>query len=154
MAVMTCQPQATSFSGDFCNNKIIKYLIQNFHCIINHVLCSNGLLDPWSSGGVMRNLSQTAIAVIIPEGAHHLDLRASNTNDPVSVVQARKVERHAIRRWIKGHHKKLRRSERQWLLYLSGWSKSIFFFIDKNNFFIHEYIYIFTLCTNKYCINK
>lgn len=32
--------------------------------------CSNGLLDPWSGGGVLYNLSEASdlVAVIIPEG--------------------------------------------------------------------------------------
>ena len=57
-----------------------------------NIVFSNGLLDPWSSGGVLKPVGGTA-ALIIPEGAHHLDLRASNPKDPVSVVDARKKER-------------------------------------------------------------
>ena len=43
---------------------------------------SNGLLDPWSSGGVLQNISESLVAVIIPEGAHHLDVRAALPSEP------------------------------------------------------------------------
>jgi len=67
------------------------------------IFLSNGLLDPWSSGGVLYNLSSSTVAVIIPEGAHHLDLRASNPADPVSVRTARYVHRKFIRLWLRNH---------------------------------------------------
>lgn len=67
------------------------------------VFLSNGLLDPWSSGGVLYNLSSSTVAVIIPEGAHHLDLRASNPADPFSVRTARDVHRKFIRLWLRNY---------------------------------------------------
>lgn len=51
----------------------------------------------------MRNISDSVKAVLIPEGAHHLDLRAQNPADPPSVRGARRVHRQAIRRWVKQH---------------------------------------------------
>ncbi|XP_015610590.1 lysosomal Pro-X carboxypeptidase [Cephus cinctus] len=71
-----------------------------------NIVFSNGLLDPWSSGGVFRNLSSSTSVIIIPEGAHHLDLRASNPRDPVSVINARKYHRSAIKKWIKEYRDK------------------------------------------------
>jgi len=49
----------------------------------------------------MSSISAKLPAVIIPEGAHHLDLRASDPADPPSVIKARKLEKYYIRTWIK-----------------------------------------------------
>ncbi|XP_076749843.1 lysosomal Pro-X carboxypeptidase [Xylocopa sonorina] len=69
-----------------------------------NIIFSNGLMDPWSSGGVLRNLSSSAIAIVIPESAHHLDLRSSEANDPYSVILARKYYRKFIKEWIKEYN--------------------------------------------------
>lgn len=45
-------------------------------------------------------MSDSVVSVIIPEGAHHLDLRGSNPNDPESVIDARRVEKEFIKTWI------------------------------------------------------
>jgi lysosomal Pro-X carboxypeptidase len=70
---------------------------------ISNIIFSNGLLDPWSSGGVMFNVSSSTVAVVIPEGAHHLDLRFSNSADPLSVRKVRKLYKKMISHWIKEH---------------------------------------------------
>lgn len=64
------------------------------------VIFSNGLLDPWHGGGVLTNLSESLIAIIIELGAHHLDLRSSNPLDPDCVVKAREQEVYWIKKWI------------------------------------------------------
>ncbi|KAL4433268.1 hypothetical protein ABPG77_003316 [Micractinium sp. CCAP 211/92] len=68
----------------------------------SNIVWSNGLLDPWSPGGVLQNITgaKDLVAVIIPEGAHHLDLMFSNPADPPSVRKARAVEEHYIAKWI------------------------------------------------------
>ncbi|KAK9497275.1 hypothetical protein O3M35_004623 [Rhynocoris fuscipes] len=65
-----------------------------------NIIFSNGLLDPWSGGGVTYNLSESAIAVLIPGVAHHLDLRFSNPNDPDEIKQVRIYYKDIIKSWI------------------------------------------------------
>ena len=61
------------------------------------VICSNGQLDPWSAGGVLETLASDLPAVLIPNAAHHLDLRAKNDEDPSQVIRARQKEIQFIR---------------------------------------------------------
>lgn len=61
---------------------------------------SNGGLDPWSAGGVTQNITDSLVAVVIPDGAHHLDLRSRNPLDPKSVQRARAMEICLMKEWI------------------------------------------------------
>ncbi|XP_018396599.1 PREDICTED: lysosomal Pro-X carboxypeptidase [Cyphomyrmex costatus] len=77
-----------------------EYGCKDFNTASN-IIFSNGLLDPWSSGGILRNLSQSAFAILMPDAAHHLDLRESNSNDPYSVRVTREFHQFWIDKWIK-----------------------------------------------------
>ncbi|CAH1401397.1 unnamed protein product [Nezara viridula] len=81
----------------------LEYGGKDIHWATN-IIFSNGLLDPWSSGGVLKNLSSSAVAVVIPESAHHLDLRFTNEADPESVHSARKFYKNTFVAWIKEHN--------------------------------------------------
>ncbi|WIA14666.1 hypothetical protein OEZ85_003168 [Tetradesmus obliquus] len=67
----------------------------------SNIVFSNGLLDPWHGGGVMDDVSKSLVAVVIPEGAHHLDLMFSHPLDPPSVLAARRTQLRRIKHWIK-----------------------------------------------------
>jgi dipeptidyl-peptidase-2 len=66
----------------------------------SRIIFSNGLLDPWHGGGVLTNFSDSLPSLIVTEGAHHLDLRSSNPNDPPSVIQVRASEAGYFRKWM------------------------------------------------------
>lgn len=68
----------------------------------SNIIFSNGLLDPWSGGGVLRTENDKIDIIIIPEGAHHIDLREENKLDPVSVKQTRKFHTRKFKEWIAG----------------------------------------------------
>ena len=63
---------------------------------------SNGALDPWRAGGLQKNVTAdgSGIALYIEQGAHHLDLRPPNDEDPATVTEARAIEMANIKKWI------------------------------------------------------
>ncbi|XP_065793066.1 lysosomal Pro-X carboxypeptidase isoform X2 [Muntiacus reevesi] len=74
-----------------------------------NIIFSNGELDPWSGGGVTKDITDTLLAIVIPNGAHHLDLRASNALDPVSVQLTRALEVKYMKQWISDFYVRLRK---------------------------------------------
>ncbi|XP_042543628.1 lysosomal Pro-X carboxypeptidase isoform X1 [Dipodomys spectabilis] len=74
-----------------------------------NIVFSNGNLDPWSGGGVTKNISDTLVAIFIKDAAHHLDLRANHAQDPESVLQARLWEVSYMKQWIREFHRAARR---------------------------------------------
>jgi lysosomal Pro-X carboxypeptidase len=89
----------------------------------SNIVFSNGLLDPWSAGGVYKNnnnpifwqesllgedkatiqniTESDVIALIIPFGGHHTDLMYRSDLDPKCVTEGRNVEEYFISRWIR-----------------------------------------------------
>lgn len=68
--------------------------------MFSNIVFSNGLRDPWSSGGVLTNISSSVVAVIIPDGAHHFDLRAQHPKDTFAVQEARQFHVRHISKWL------------------------------------------------------
>jgi hypothetical protein len=66
----------------------------------SNIIFSNGNLDPWLAGGVTEYVSTSIMALIIEGGAHHLDLRLPNEEDPEQVTWSRDQEDRIIGGWI------------------------------------------------------
>ncbi|PNH10179.1 Dipeptidyl peptidase 2 [Tetrabaena socialis] len=79
----------------------------------SNIVFSNGLYDPWSAFGVLSNASDSVVAVIIPEGAHHLDLMFSHPADPGCVRAARATEMRHVRRWVQEHEEKRQQQQQR-----------------------------------------
>lgn len=67
----------------------------------SNIIFSNGNLDPWSGGGIKTTLAPSLPAIIIEQGAHHLDLRFSSPADPASVTVARQQETNYLASWAR-----------------------------------------------------
>ena len=66
----------------------------------SNIVFSNGVLDPWHLGGILHNVSESVVAVVMWGAAHHLDLRHHDVSDPASVLEGRKTEMLEISKWI------------------------------------------------------
>jgi lysosomal Pro-X carboxypeptidase len=76
------------------------YWVRNSLTVSIKLSVKNLFTDPWSGGGVLRSFNDKVDVVIIPEGAHHIDLRAEDKLDPASVKEARKFHIKKFRKWI------------------------------------------------------
>lgn len=70
----------------------------------SNIIFFNGLRDPWSGGGVLRNISKSIVAIVAKKGAHHVDLRFSSIDDPKWLQDVRKKEVQIISKWISQYY--------------------------------------------------
>lgn len=67
----------------------------------SNIVFSSGRYDPWSAASVLRNLSASVTAIVLPQGAHHTDLMFATPSDPPSLREARAVERRLVSQWLR-----------------------------------------------------
>lgn len=86
-----------NLSFQFWNDRVAKSA--------TNLLFFDSMNDPWQSLGVSSTFGDSISMVKINEGAHRIDLRASNSNDSPAVKMARLEEIKSIEKWI-NHAKK------------------------------------------------
>ncbi|XP_030956340.1 lysosomal Pro-X carboxypeptidase-like [Quercus lobata] len=79
----------------------IKLILHRFG---SNIIFSNGLRDPYSTGGVLDNISDTIVAVSTVNGSHCLDILFAKESDPEWLVMQRKVELRIIEQWISEYY--------------------------------------------------
>lgn len=67
----------------------------------SNIIFSNGLRDPYSSGGVKESISDSIIALATKEGTHCQDLHFSSKEDPDWLTEQRSKEIEIIKIWVK-----------------------------------------------------
>ncbi|XP_023738064.1 uncharacterized protein LOC111886055 [Lactuca sativa] len=75
----------------------IKTVLEKF---ASNIIFSNGLRDPYSSGGVLQNISDTVVAISTQEGHHCLDIATPDATDPDWLVEQRNTEINIIEGWL------------------------------------------------------
>ncbi|XP_058757661.1 uncharacterized protein LOC131630933 [Vicia villosa] len=82
----------------------IKLVLQKFG---SNIIFSNGLKDPYSSGGVLKNLSDSIIALTTVNGTHVMDMSGANEYDPDWLVDQRRKEVKIIKGWLNQYYVEL-----------------------------------------------
>uniref|UniRef100_A0A0D9WSM2 Lysosomal Pro-X carboxypeptidase n=1 Tax=Leersia perrieri TaxID=77586 RepID=A0A0D9WSM2_9ORYZ len=90
------RPRPNWITTEYGGNKI-DLVLKRFG---SNIIFSNGMRDPWSRGGVLKNISSSIIAIVTEKGAHHLDFRSATKDDPGWVVEQRRQEVEIIKGWI------------------------------------------------------
>ncbi|CAA3032260.1 lysosomal Pro-X carboxypeptidase [Olea europaea subsp. europaea] len=75
----------------------IKLILRRF---ASNIIFSNGLRDPYSTGGVLEDILKSVIAVTTVNGSHCLDILQPQKSDPSWLVKQRKKEAEIIDGWM------------------------------------------------------
>ncbi|KAL3619996.1 hypothetical protein CASFOL_034908 [Castilleja foliolosa] len=81
--------------------KDIKLVLKSFG---SNIIFSNGLRDPYSSGGVLYNISKSIVAVTTLNGSHCLDILPASETDPEWLITQRKIELEIINGWLTNYY--------------------------------------------------
>lgn len=83
----------------------MKLILQRFG---SNIIFSNGLRDPYSSAGVLHNLSDSIVAIYTTKGSHCMDTYSAEEDDPEWLVNQRQREVEIISGWIKKYYEDLK----------------------------------------------
>ncbi|KAK4358643.1 hypothetical protein RND71_020872 [Anisodus tanguticus] len=91
-------PNETSLGWEWQDIKLI------LHKFASNIIFSNGLRDPYSCAGVLKNISHSLQAVYTRNGSHCLDILSAKPTDPEWLTMQRNTEVEIIEGWITKYH--------------------------------------------------
>ncbi|KAJ0083416.1 hypothetical protein Patl1_30534 [Pistacia atlantica] len=77
------------------------------HRFASNIIFSNGLKDPYSSGGVLEDISESVVAVSTVNGSHCLDIQTAQNTDPDWLERQREDEVRIIKKWLADYYNDL-----------------------------------------------
>ncbi|XP_049353667.1 uncharacterized protein LOC125818170 [Solanum verrucosum] len=89
----------------YYGGKDIKLILQRF---ASNIIFSNGLRDPYSSAGVLQDISHSLQAVHTRNGSHCLDILSKDSSDPDWLTMQRNTEVKIIEGWITKYYADLK----------------------------------------------
>ncbi|XP_038716067.1 lysosomal Pro-X carboxypeptidase-like [Tripterygium wilfordii] len=96
MLLFAIRPR-THWITTYYGGRDIKLTLKRF---ASNIIFSNGLRDPYSSGGVLEDISETILAVTAEQGTHCEDIYPTKNTDPNWLVTMRETEFEIIQKWI------------------------------------------------------
>ncbi|XP_020580076.1 lysosomal Pro-X carboxypeptidase-like [Phalaenopsis equestris] len=93
-------PRPHWITTEFGGHKI-KDVLKRFG---SNIIFSNGLRDPYSSGGVLQKISNSIVALVTAKGSHCLDILGSNDADPEWLISQRNAEVKILENWIEEYN--------------------------------------------------
>nr|GMD19037.1 lysosomal Pro-X carboxypeptidase-like [Ipomoea batatas]GME12717.1 lysosomal Pro-X carboxypeptidase-like [Ipomoea batatas] len=66
----------------------------------SNIIFTSGLRDPWSTGGILEDISHSIVAIVTKKGAHASDILKARKTDPEWLVKQRNKSLKIIEGWI------------------------------------------------------
>nr|GMD14290.1 lysosomal Pro-X carboxypeptidase-like [Ipomoea batatas] len=74
----------------------------------SNIIFTSGLRDPWSTGGILEDISHSIVAIVTKKGAHASDVLKARKTDPEWLVKQRNKSLKIIEGWITKYYDDLR----------------------------------------------
>merc|ERR1712226_1442393 len=87
----------------------VHHIKRVLHKFGSNIIFSNGLRDPYSSAGILENISDTILAVYTKEGSHCLDIVPARSGDPEWLINQRKKQVKIMKQWFHKYYVDLRK---------------------------------------------